>query len=99
MSAGKQTFEYLGFLEQVIDARHNSILGTRRCFEQPERVFGAAGEKQETVTSDLHLQRGHKEVIIKCSPTHALKIRTWYLPICGRMLPPDTVEVKDAHSL
>lgn len=85
----KQSFEYVGFFEEVWDVRLNKILGLRRCSEQPDRKFGIYGAKEELATSDIHLDNGHKKSVVKASLLRPLRIRTIYSPICGRELPRD----------
>lgn len=85
------TFEHLGFYEDVYDLDEQRMLGTRPAQEQVGRPLGYAGNRRETVTVPLLLQRGHKQVVVKASPEKPLHIETTLQRLCGRMVKIETI--------
>lgn len=82
----RQLFEHAGFFEEVMDARTGKCLGTRRVAGDENRPCGYHGQREETATAPLSLQRGHKTIVVPASKDKPLLIRTTQQIICGRML-------------
>lgn len=82
----KQNFEVMGYFEEVMDARTGKCLGTRRVDPDPARKCGYHGQREETATKPLVLQRGHKTITVFASAAKPLQVKTTLQILCGRML-------------
>ena len=85
MNEKESIFEYAGWFEEIFDVKLNKLLGTRKCDEQPGRKIGYDGEKEIIITQTITIQRGHKEIEVTASEKSPRRLRTRYLPLCGRV--------------
>lgn len=76
-------FEILGFAEDL-DDESGKFLGSRIVAE-PDRVLGAAGRKEYTLTENVAVTRGHRQDVIKASPKRPKKVFGTLLIVCGRV--------------
>lgn len=82
-------FEVLGYFEDVFDLDAKKSLGTRKVLNpDPKRPCGFHGRMEETLTTPLILDRGHKQVVVPASPDKPLRIQTTLQKLCGRLLRP-----------
>lgn len=78
-------FEHLGYFETVIDVLTGRVLGNRlNVTPRKGRLIGFNGQEEETYTSDVVLNRGAKNIVVKATPTKPVKVRTLVFPISGR---------------
>lgn len=76
-------FEVLGFSEDLIDANTREYYGSRR-MEAPTRPLGSPGMLKYSITENLTLQKGHKQVVLKASPKRPKQVVGIINIICGR---------------
>jgi hypothetical protein len=76
-------FEKHGYFETLLDAETQKVVGNRTAKLRPGRKVGYEGKERITVIGDLPLQRGHKEIVVRC---HAGRnFFTIIYPVCGRV--------------
>lgn len=79
-------FETLGYIEQLQENEHPfRVLGDRRV-ETPNRILGIQGQILLTITENLVLTKGHREVTLKASPKRPRVVRATLQRLCGRII-------------
>ena len=74
-------FEYHGYFETLQDRVTGKIAGTRNVEPEPGRKMGQAGAREVTLTGVVELQRGHKNIALKCGS--GKRFLSIVCPICG----------------
>lgn len=80
-------FEHLGYFEELIDATSFKCYGTRKVDDPQGRECGYAGRREETLIATVHLDKGHKSVLLKASPAKPVRVVTMLHVLCGRTMP------------
>lgn len=77
-------FHEHGYFETVIEDLTGRVLGNRLdVTPEPGRVIGFNGQRIETWTANVTLNRGHRDIVVKASPKKPLKVRTIVFPKSG----------------
>ena len=76
-------FEVKGYYEEFLDVEVNKHLGVR-LVNKPDRLLGAQGRIEYTLTEPITLKKGTKEYVLKASPKRPIKVAAMLQILCGR---------------